>query len=1096
MTFLGTLLAELAYLTPPVPSGWFVWLALLALILYNLYRWRQVQPAWKGSSWGLLFVLTLLTPLTSLFVGLRLPSDTALPLPGLPVEPAGMVIMLLSAIPWTLAAGLLGPLGAALLGALAGLVRGFWDTHSLFTTLEFALLGLIFSVNIRQRYRPALYRLIGQPLVSAMILVPLHALLYVIGLLFTVQAELAARLDYALSTAGASALAFGSELLIAGLTAQVLATAFPSAWGRKLALQPSPAERSLETRFLFGTGTFVSLLLLTLLIGDWSVAGSAARSMLRDRLRSNAETAAEIVPFFLETGQNLAVQLASDARLLESSDPELSSILGQRMQAVPYFDHFVVIDAANKSVLGGYPTSARQDFVLSPEENAGVALAVSGVLTQIYAIPPTTRDESAQVSFMVAIVDNSGQVQRILIGRTGLATNPLTQPLINSLSSMGDLDGSGLLLDENGRILVRSENSQFTTDYLGERKDQAAFYDDTAPDGTRQLVYYQPVLGRPWAVVLTIPAQQAQQLAINIATPLSIMIVLLTLTALISLRIGLRVVTGSLQNLASEANRIAQGQLDHPLHVDGVDEVGQLRRAFEQMRLSLRSRLDELNRLLTVSQGVASSLEMEDVVKPVLEAVLASGASAACVVLSPTILPDKTIETPSRFALGLAGEAYAHLDEQILALTKQQERLVLPNPARMRTLGLDPHQPQPASLLAVALRHENRFYGAMWAAYDQPRSFAESDVRFISTLAGQASLAIANAHLFLSVEVGRQQLEAILNSTADPVLVTDHRNRLLLANAAAVQLFGNAVVAGEGKTIQRVIDQKPLIDLLQASSEQQSAEIILPGERTYFATASTVMADGKPVGRVCILRDVTRFKELDMLKSEFVATVSHDLRSPLTLMRGYATMLEMVGELNEQQQGYVRKIISGVENMSRLVNNLLDLGRIEMGVGLQVEKVAVLDILERVTGALQLQANQKDIALNMELSKDIPQMVEADQALLHQAIYNLVENGIKYTPNGGRVSVRVRSVPDHLVFEVEDSGIGIQQADLARLFEKFYRGKQREAYAQQGSGLGLAIVRSIAERHGGKVWVESEVGKGSTFYLQIPLVQPQERRAA
>jgi signal transduction histidine kinase len=225
------------------------------------------------------------------------------------------------------------------------------------------------------------------------------------------------------------------------------------------------------------------------------------------------------------------------------------------------------------------------------------------------------------------------------------------------------------------------------------------------------------------------------------------------------------------------------------------------------------------------------------------------------------------------------------------------------------------------------------------------------------------------------------------------------------------------------------------------------------------------------------------------MKSEFVATVSHDLRSPLTLMRGYATMLEMVGELNEQQQGYVRKIVSGVENMSRLVNNLLDLGRIEIGVGLQVETVPIHDIVERVIGALQLQASQKNIQLTDESARDIPATVEADQALLHQGVYNLVENAIKYTPNGGQVKLRVRATQDGLVFEVQDNGIGIASSDLPRLFEKFYRGKQRDARSQHGSGLGLAIVRSIAERHGGKVWVESELGKGSTFFLQVPRAQ-------
>jgi len=199
--------------------------------------------------------------------------------------------------------------------------------------------------------------------------------------------------------------------------------------------------------------------------------------------------------------------------------------------------------------------------------------------------------------------------------------------------------------------------------------------------------------------------------------------------------------------------------------------------------------------------------------------------------------------------------------------------------------------------------------------------------------------------------------------------------------------------------------------------------------------------------------------------------------------------------LNEQQQGYVRKIISGVENMSRLVNNLLDLGRIEIGVGLQVEHVTVLDIIERVTSALQLQASQKNISLTVELPKDMPHAVEADQALLHQAVYNLVENAIKYTPDEGRVTIRTLSQPGYLIFAVEDSGLGISTEDLPHLFEKFYRGKQRETRSQPGSGLGLAIVHSVATNHGGRVWVDSVVGKGSTFYLQIPLNQPKDSKS-
>jgi signal transduction histidine kinase len=136
-----------------------------------------------------------------------------------------------------------------------------------------------------------------------------------------------------------------------------------------------------------------------------------------------------------------------------------------------------------------------------------------------------------------------------------------------------------------------------------------------------------------------------------------------------------------------------------------------------------------------------------------------------------------------------------------------------------------------------------------------------------------------------------------------------------------------------------------------------------------------------------------------------------------------------------------------------------------------------------------MQAKQKQIALGVEIPKDLPHAVEGDTALLQQALYNLVENALKYTPEGGEVTIHLQTSPSDLTFAVRDSGIGIPQNDMPRLFEKFYRGTNREALAQRGTGLGLAIVKSIAERHGGDVWVESELGKGSTFYLKIPLVQ-------
>jgi len=1087
MQFIATLLTDLAYLNPIQIAGWLVWLGFAGLLAVALMNWRGYHPAWNNRSWGILTALVVLTPITALFLGLKFPTGSALPVPGLPEEPAGSTMMLFSAIPWTLAGGMLGPFAAAGVGMVSGLLRGVWDTHSLFSVLDLGLMAAIFSVANRQRYRTPVFRVLRMPLASALGLTVIHALFFVLSSIFTVasSATMTERLDYALSNVGVVSLAFGGEMLVAGLVAQIVASVFQSHWGELGMLQPSPAEKSIETRFIYGTGTVISLLLVTLLLGDWIVAGAKARDLLRDRLESTAHTTAQSVPFFLETGQNLASRLAADPQLPQTADGDLPAYLAERIQSIPYFNQLIVFDAASVALVGSYPPEL--PVQLTQQEEAGLLLVQRGVPNQVYTIPPLAPGDAARISFFAAIPGTT----RVLVARTDFQSNPYMRALVENLNGMQELNGTGFLVDDQGTILYHPQTEQIMTQYPGQRSDIPSFFDETASIGTRQLVYYQPVTGHPWAIVLTIPAQETQQVAIDIAFPISLMIILLGLVALVSLRLSLRTVTGSLQSLAAETKHIAQGKFDRPLTTDGVDELADLRRAFEQMRVSLQGRLDELNRLLSASQGVASSLTLKDALQPVLEAVVASGASSARIILVRDMLPG-AVETPFRFAHGPEKDVYMHLDQQVLSLAEQQERVVMAVISRTR-LTLDPGLPHPESLIAIALRHENKYYGVLWAAYREQHIFTDSDLRFMSTLASQSALAVANISLFMKVEVSRRQLEAILDSTPDPVLVTDASDRLILANPAAVYVFGVVIRRGERSDLERTIQIKALNELLMASStERRSAEIRMPDGKTYLAMASPMSAEGKTVGRVCILRDVSQLKEIDTLKSDFVSTVSHDLRSPLTLMRGYATMLEMAGTLNDQQKNYAKMIVQGVDNMAKLVNNLLDLGRIDFGVGLQLESIPVLDIIERVTGALQLQAKQKNILLGVEIPKDLPHAIEADQALLHQALYNLVENALKYTPDGGEVTIQMETVDSALIFAVKDSGIGIPATDLPRLFEKFYRGTNREALAKRGTGLGLAIVKSIAERHGGKAWVESELGKGSIFHLQVPLAQSKQ----
>ena len=1085
-----------AYLA--LPSGWPARLALflawsLSALLtgWTISRWRHFPSRWGREAWGMILLASLATIITTLFIGLRLSASGALPPPGLPLQAAAAAMMLFSALPWMLVAGFYGSLPAILVAALSSVLLMVWSTHSIFTPLEFLFYAAFFSAMIHQRYRTPFYRWLRHPLIAALLLSAVTPFTFFLTRIWLVDGSAAVRLDYVVTNLRHATLATAGMFWIAGAAAEVVFLLTPKRWGNPAPLIPSPAERNLSARFLYLFLPIVVLLTVFLMITVWRVAESAARRMITDRLQGIAQLSADSIPYFLETGQNMIQQIAQDPRLLNSSPVELDGVLQEHLRAVPFFTQLYILNRRGESI-AGYPQSDYHRAGAQVAEQMGIRLALGGVPFQTYSAPPQSGEDAAQISFIAALQDAQGVPQRVLIGRTSLSVNPMTQSLLGILRRMIDYQGEGLLLDENGLILFHPQSSRLMEPYSGRTELREALFDETAPDGTRRLVYVKSASGRPWTVVLSLPARQAQQIALNIAAPILIAMFLLGGGAVLYFRYNLNKITSSLQLLAEQATTIAQGRLDKSVEAKGEDEEGRLRAAFETMRLSLKSRLEELNRLLWVSQGVASSLDLSQAVRPVLEASLSLGAASVRIVLTPGALPvlDAEENRLSVYADGHAAQLYADLDEQILTVCRQQERIVLSHPFRPRILTYPPNAPVPESLVAVALKLENEIVGALWLAFDLSHSFSEEEIRFITTLAGQTALAVANARHFLTAEIGRKRLEAILTSTSDPILVTDTKGQVSLANPAALRAFSSHKELVASPAEIRLPPE--LSELMHITRESPRAiELSLPDGKIYSATVSTVYTEGRPVNRVCLLRDITHFKELDALKSEFVANVSHDLRAPLTLMRGYATMLEMAGSLNEHQLGYVHKIILSVENMTRLVNNLLDLGRIEAGVGLQLELVAPKELVEKAVSDVQLHATQKRIHLSTDLPSEGLPLIEADAALLNQALHNLLDNAIKFTDAGGKVQIGVRVKDDQVIFAVRDTGIGIAPLDQPRLFDKFFRVKRPGAKGS-GSGLGLAIVKSVAERHHGRAWVESQLGRGSTFYISLPIRQPRQ----
>lgn len=349
---------------------------------------------------------------------------------------------------------------------------------------------------------------------------------------------------------------------------------------------------------------------------------------------------------------------------------------------------------------------------------------------------------------------------------------------------------------------------------------------------------------------------------------------------------------------------------------------------------------------------------------------------------------------------------------------------------------------------------------------------------------------------------GSSVFDAVLGCTTDPILVVDHDLRLIAVNPAGRRLLAGGDRDLTGTLLSSLPNGDQLValiaDLVKGASHDsaQSGAPYQPDAHYSGADGHVYEphvvpfrgSDGQQ-GWVLNLRDITRFKRLHDNMTNFLSTVSHDMRTPLTFMRGYLDMMGMVGSLNERQHSFVEKITDGVLQMSDLVEKVLDAGNLDPMTGtydLMCEPTDILEVLEAVVNSIASAADKKQIRLEQRCDPGIP-IVNVDRALLTSAFTNLAENAVKYTPREGEVLIEVRVIDDALVFSVRDNGYGISQADQARLFQRNVRIRRKEWARVKGTGLGLFIAMNVARRHGGVAWVESEEGQGSVFGITIPL---------
>jgi len=342
------------------------------------------------------------------------------------------------------------------------------------------------------------------------------------------------------------------------------------------------------------------------------------------------------------------------------------------------------------------------------------------------------------------------------------------------------------------------------------------------------------------------------------------------------------------------------------------------------------------------------------------------------------------------------------------------------------------------------------------------------------------------------LNLSKSRLEAVFLSMFEGVMVVDSKGAILLMNQALKALL---IVKDEptGKKPIEVVRNIEIQEIADCALKQEcdvracEISVFTPDEKVLSIHAAPVVREGNVEGAVLVFHDITNLRRLEKIRQDFVANVSHELRTPISSIKGYTeTLIEGALEDKENAKDFLKIIHSDSDRLARLVDDLLDLSKIESGkLKMALRSCKIKPLIERVVLRLNKQAKDKSISVKVDVPKEIP-LVYADEARIAQVLLNLIDNAIKYNHHAGTVTISAKAKDKFVQVDISDTGVGIPERDLPRLFERFYRVDKARSRELGGTGLGLSIVKHIVSAHHGEVWVQSILGRGSTFSFTLP----------
>lgn len=520
--------------------------------------------------------------------------------------------------------------------------------------------------------------------------------------------------------------------------------------------------------------------------------------------------------------------------------------------------------------------------------------------------------------------------------------------------------------------------------------------------------------------------------------------------------------------------------------------------------------------LLTRISSMLTSLDRDQVLERVIElASHAVGAERSSLLLRPEYHSEWTPVIFKHRTDTASTERYAgddtsiHFARRVLdqglagwVMANRQGAIITDTQADERWIEFPDGTSSARSALCVPFMYEEEVLGVLTMLHSQPDHFTAHDLQLLTIVVNQATVAVRNARLFKHLGQQKRQLEAILYAIPDTLLVLNQQGDILLLNAAAVALLNihtTETIAADaliGAALSTFAHIDPILttihDIVSAPGEGQlwAFEARSSTHHDYLVTvAAWQSAVGEMTGYLVVLRDITQLRDLNRFKDEMLQMASHDLRSPLALIVGYCDLIAMDTAEGSPIHEYLDIIQRSTQRMQMLLDDLLKVEQIRNSPLELNEQIDFAALVGQVVANTRPALTRKQQTLTTDLDfAALPAGIVINPTLIREAMENLISNAGKYTADKGQVTVRSSVDHGRVYFEVQDTGIGIPKEALPRLFESFYRVKQKGTEKVEGRGLGLSLVKTVVERHNGQVWVESEPGVGSRFGFWLPIV--------